>query len=675
MQWIHSDGPNCGRWFSDNDYTTNNLVINCNYGQQQQQISASPSELANKFDIWYCPSCVPYYGIGTYKSSKRPGLRKRSRPIDFYTKLNDPGGNIGNSTTISVSNNYNDDNCNYGSLLSAIIMSSNQDTPAINVDFEKLLQTKRRTNTSGGGSYFVTDTIEMICSSSASDGVDDTEEFDTTVIFAKHGYNRPLLFDTSITPQMLGMILPPQPFGYENVCQLVGPYRPIQVTDVATQRTVDCTLKEFVNYLLHYDENTTSATRKEIKQGISGSKQKRRTRIINSITLEVSKTPLGELVREPKFARDVDLVELHWPRSVEEIIHGRSTNSCQRCSCSEVEEKVSLSSIPPTTLSSLPTSSCSLPTLSQEEMNQKLIDEGSVNNNIQNELEYTTIITEKPHVTKYCLMSAAGSYTDFHVDFGGTSVWYHVYTGTKIFYFIEPTVTNINIYTNWATNKKHDKTKKKVGAATTSVTEKYFFLPDLIHAAGGVVHEVQVQQGQTLFIPSGWFHAVYTPIDSLVFGGNFLHHQSLDMQLQVHKLENVMKVGPEFRFPYFQRLLWYTARDFIMECTELINRTVISTEEGKEEEKVLMTAVNSSHPIDQIAKMELDDHHVRILCMTYPSHVLRGYNVLAKELTRWSNSRIKSTIEQYPVHIDVVAVASELGSMMRLCIAHLDKKK
>ena len=226
MQWIQCDGPNCGRWFSDNDYTTNNLVINCNYGQQQQQISASPSELANKFDIWYCPSCVPYYGIGTYKSSKRPGLRKRSRPIDFYTKLNDPGGNIGNSTTISVSNNYNDDNCNYGSLLSAIIMSSNQDTPAINVDFEKLLQTKRRTNTSGGGSYFVTDTIEMICSSSASDGVDDTEEFDTTVIFAKHGYNRPLLFHTSITPQMLGMILPPQPFGYENVCQLVGPYRP-----------------------------------------------------------------------------------------------------------------------------------------------------------------------------------------------------------------------------------------------------------------------------------------------------------------------------------------------------------------------------------------------------------------------------------------------------------------
>jgi len=32
----------------------------------------------------------------------------------------------------------------------------------------------------------------------------------------------------------------------------------------------------------------------------------------------------------------------------------------------------------------------------------------------------------RPEVQRYCLMSAAGSYTDFHVDFGGSSVWYHV---------------------------------------------------------------------------------------------------------------------------------------------------------------------------------------------------------------------------------------------------------
>ena len=32
----------------------------------------------------------------------------------------------------------------------------------------------------------------------------------------------------------------------------------------------------------------------------------------------------------------------------------------------------------------------------------------------------------RPEVQKYCLMSVKDSYTDFHIDFGGTSVWYHV---------------------------------------------------------------------------------------------------------------------------------------------------------------------------------------------------------------------------------------------------------
>jgi hypothetical protein len=36
-----------------------------------------------------------------------------------------------------------------------------------------------------------------------------------------------------------------------------------------------------------------------------------------------------------------------------------------------------------------------------------------------------------PRVQKYCLISMAGSYTDFHIDFGGTNVWYHVVKGTN----------------------------------------------------------------------------------------------------------------------------------------------------------------------------------------------------------------------------------------------------
>ena len=33
---------------------------------------------------------------------------------------------------------------------------------------------------------------------------------------------------------------------------------------------------------------------------------------------------------------------------------------------------------------------------------------------------------------RYCLMSVKGCYTDFHIDFGGTSVWYHILHGEKV---------------------------------------------------------------------------------------------------------------------------------------------------------------------------------------------------------------------------------------------------
>lgn len=36
-----------------------------------------------------------------------------------------------------------------------------------------------------------------------------------------------------------------------------------------------------------------------------------------------------------------------------------------------------------------------------------------------------------PKVQKYCLMSVKNCYTDFHIDFGGTSVWYHILKGSK----------------------------------------------------------------------------------------------------------------------------------------------------------------------------------------------------------------------------------------------------
>ena len=33
---------------------------------------------------------------------------------------------------------------------------------------------------------------------------------------------------------------------------------------------------------------------------------------------------------------------------------------------------------------------------------------------------------DRPEIQRYCLMGVKDSFTDFHIDFGGTSVWYHV---------------------------------------------------------------------------------------------------------------------------------------------------------------------------------------------------------------------------------------------------------
>ena len=118
----------------------------------------------------------------------------------------------------------------------------------------------------------------------------------------------------------------------------------------------------------------------------------------------------------------------------------------------------------------------------------------------------------KPEVQKYCLISAGKSYTDFHIDFGGSSVWYHVVKGDKIFYLIEPTDENLKVYENWNSVKNHSE----------------IFLGDKVKNC----YKFELKEGNTVFLPTGWIHAVYTPTDSLVFGGNFLQSYNISLQIK-----------------------------------------------------------------------------------------------------------------------------------------------
>ncbi|TDH07623.1 hypothetical protein EPR50_G00107560 [Perca flavescens] len=148
-----------------------------------------------------------------------------------------------------------------------------------------------------------------------------------------------------------------------------------------------------------------------------------------------------------------------------------------------------------------------------------------------------------PKVQKYCLMSVQGCFTDFHIDFGGTSVWYHILRGGKVFWLIPPTPQNLEMYENWVLSGKQGD----------------IFLGDKCHDC----QRIELKQGNTFIIPSGWIHAVYTPEDTLVFGGNFLHSFNIPMQLNIYSIEDRTRVPAKFRYPFYYEMCWYVLERYL----------------------------------------------------------------------------------------------------------------
>lgn len=90
---------------------------------------------------------------------------------------------------------------------------------------------------------------------------------------------------------------------------------------------------------------------------------------------------------------------------------------------------------------------------------------------------------------------------------------------------------------------------------------------------------VEVKGGETFLVPSGWIHAVYTPEDSIAFGGNFLTGYHIQMQLRCHGIEDALHVGKQFRFPHFESVHWYAAA-FYAKKLQVSKDTKKSTPKG-----------------------------------------------------------------------------------------------
>ncbi|XP_042297626.1 lysine-specific demethylase 2B isoform X7 [Sceloporus undulatus] len=230
------------------------------------------------------------------------------------------------------------------------------------------------------------------------------------------------------------------------------------------------------------DVNTQKGTEMSMSQFVRyyETPEAERKKLYNVISLEFSHTKLANIVKRPNVVDLVDWVDNMWPRHLKE----RQTDATNAIS----------------------------------------------------EMKY-------PKVKKYCLMSVKGCFTDFHIDFGGTSVWYHVFRGGKIFWLIPPTSQNLELYEEWVLSGK----------------QSDIFLGDRVE----LCQRIELKQGHTFFIPSGWIHAVYTPVDSLVFGGNILHSFNVPMQLRIYELEDRTRVQAKFRYPFYYEMCWYVLERYV----------------------------------------------------------------------------------------------------------------
>ncbi|XP_078524241.1 lysine-specific demethylase 7A [Lissotriton helveticus] len=223
----------------------------------------------------------------------------------------------------------------------------------------------------------------------------------------------------------------------------------------------------------------------------------------------------------------------------------------------------------------------------------------------------------KPFVQKYCLMGVEGSYTDFHIDFGGTSVWYHVLWGEKIFYLIKPTEENLALYESWS----------------SSVTQSEEFFGDKVDNC----YKCVVKQGHTLFVPTGWIHAVLTSQDCMAFGGNFLHNLNIGMQLRCYEMEKRLKTPDLFKFPFFEAICWFVAKNLLETLKELREDGFHPPNYLAQGVKALVTALKS-----WMKKESVSEHAFEIPDCIRPGHLVKELSKVIRSVEEESNKPVKS---------------------------------
>lgn len=132
-------------------------------------------------------------------------------------------------------------------------------------------------------------------------------------------------------------------------------------------------------------------------------------------------------------------------------------------------------------------------------------------------IEYESQLRRILSYHKFLLVSMKGSFSDVHIDFSSTCVFYHVKKGKKVFYVAPLTEYTWKVYQEFESGQRPNE-----------------WIVDVLFDHW---ERVEINEGETAMIPSGYLHFVWTPEDSLVIGGNFLMQQSLESQFDLSTFE------------------------------------------------------------------------------------------------------------------------------------------
>ncbi|CAF1227733.1 unnamed protein product [Rotaria sp. Silwood1] len=308
----------------------------------------------------------------------------------------------------------------------------------------------------------------------------------------------------------------------------------------------------------------------------------KRSQLLNVISLEFSHTKLEKYVESPSLVREIDWVSNAWPQYWQNL-------------------------------------------------------QAQYQNNLKQEHMYY------PKTRKYVLMSVAKCFTDFHIDMGGSSVWYHLLKGKKVFWLLPPTESHLRLYEEW----------------NLSGQQNECFFADLCNSND--CQMIILEPGWTFFLPSGWIHAVYTMEDSLVFGGNFLNSFKIPMQIQVWMIERKVRVPDRFRYPYFIESMWYIIQRYVHSLTGITHIADDCLEYAQKQQET--DGIKSTTPINSSGKNK--------------KATIYSYKFQYQHLTRFELDGLQTLcsllrkLKDKSIPEDLIQPQQLLESMERLLIDHV----